>query len=91
MTIIDVREPEEFNEAHVKGAINIPPSKLLLGEISELKDLPSDEQLIVYCRSGARSVSSIPYLQRMGFTNITNGVNQFVTESLLKKNKHAKD
>lgn len=85
MIIIDVREPEEFNESHVKGAINIPPIKLLSGEVSELSDVPKDEQLIVYCRSGARSASSIPYLQRMGFTNITNGINQFVTESLLKK------
>lgn len=85
MTIIDVREPEEFSESHVDKAINIPPAKLLSGEIDELKELPSDEQLIVYCRSGARSASSIPYLQKMGFTNITNGINQFVTESLLKK------
>lgn len=73
--IIDVREPHEYNMGHVSGAINLPPARLMAGA-PELADVPRDALLIVYCRSGARSNASIPYLQQLGFTNITNGINQ---------------
>ena len=73
--IIDVREPFEYKMGHVKGAINLPPSRLMAGA-AELEDVPKDAELVVYCRSGARSAASIPYLQRLGYTNITNGINQ---------------
>ena len=44
-TIIDVREPIEFRAGHVKGAINIPPRKLLAGA-GELNDIPKSTELI---------------------------------------------
>jgi phage shock protein E len=61
---------------HVKGAINIPPAKIMRGEPAELTELPRDTELIVYCLSGSRSNASIPYLRNMGFTNIVNGINK---------------
>jgi phage shock protein E len=73
---IDVREPAEFASGHVEGAINLPPQKLMMGEPAELKDLPRDTPLVVYCLSGARSNASTPFLKRFGFTNIVNGINQ---------------
>ncbi len=73
---IDVREPREFQASHVPGALNIPPDKLVAGEPSELKDLPRDTEIVVYCLSGARSNASIPYLKKFGFTNLANGINQ---------------
>ncbi len=77
---IDVREPFEFNAGHAKGAINIPPAKLVSGMPKELADVPKDSHLVLYCRSGARSNASMPYFKAMGFTNITNGINQFQVE-----------
>jgi rhodanese-related sulfurtransferase len=77
---IDVREPEEYNENHVKGAINIPPASLMNGA-PELFDVPKDSEIIVYCRSGARSNSAIPYLKQLGFTDIVNGINQLHVEA----------
>ncbi len=74
--LIDVREPFEFKMGHAKGALNIPPAKLMLGEPSMLQELPRDTQLVVYCRSGSRSNAAIPYLRQMGFTNIVNGINK---------------
>ncbi len=74
--IIDVREPIEYKMGHVKGAINIPPAKIVQGEPKELQGLPRDTKLIVYCLSGSRSRASIPYLMQMGFTNIKNGINK---------------
>ncbi|MFZ1248992.1 MAG: rhodanese-like domain-containing protein [Candidatus Saccharimonadales bacterium] len=77
--IIDVRQPMEFKMGHVKGALNIPPSKLMDGP-SELAELPRDTELVVYCLSGSRSNASIPFLKAMGFTNIVNGINKHHVE-----------
>ncbi|MBP9761971.1 rhodanese-like domain-containing protein [Candidatus Saccharibacteria bacterium] len=73
--IIDVREPFEYSMGHVEGAVNIPPSRLL-DNPPELEDLPKETEIVVYCISGSRSNATIPYLRRMGFTNITNGINR---------------
>lgn len=74
-TVIDVREPEEFNEGHVDGALNIPPSALLAGA-KELNDIPKDAPIIVYCRTGSRSNVSKQILEGLGYANITNGINK---------------
>lgn len=72
---IDVREPFEFATGHVKGAINIPPSKLMAGA-KKLEGVPKDTELILYCLSGSRSNVSINILKGMGYTNLINGVNK---------------
>lgn len=77
---IDVREPEEYERSHVKGAINLPPAALMAGAVA-IADLPKDTPLVVYCISGARSNMSMPFLHRMGFTNLTNGVNKQQVEA----------
>lgn len=73
--IIDVREPFEFIMGHVKGAINIPPNKLMSGP-KELFDIPKDTEIILYCRTGSRSAVSANIMKSMGYTNITNGINR---------------
>lgn len=73
--IIDVREPYEFDASHVEGAINLPPQKLM-GNLDELKDTPKDTEIILYCRSGARSNVAMHILSSHGFTNLINGINQ---------------
>ncbi|MEK7600144.1 MAG: rhodanese-like domain-containing protein [Patescibacteria group bacterium] len=72
---IDVREPLEFAMGHVKGAINIPPSKLMAGA-KKLDGVPKDTELVLYCLSGSRSNVSINILRGMGYTNLVNGVNK---------------
>ncbi len=76
MIIIDVREPEEYSSGHIDTAINIPPAKMMQGLPIELADVPKDEQIILYCRSGARSNTSIQILGQYGFTNLINGINE---------------
>jgi 3-mercaptopyruvate sulfurtransferase SseA len=44
--IIDVRSPEAYREAHIKDSVNVPLPKL---EAGELKGLPRDRRIIVYC------------------------------------------
>jgi rhodanese-related sulfurtransferase len=77
--IIDVREPFEYRMGHVKGALNIPPARLL-DNPPELADLPRDTEIVVYCLSGSRSNASIPYLKQMGFTSVVNGINKHHVE-----------
>lgn len=74
--IIDVREPLEYKLGHVKGALNIPPAKLLQGLPKELENVPKDTEIILYCLSGSRSNSSIRILEQYGFTNLINGINK---------------
>lgn len=61
-TIIDVREPDEFAQGHVPGAVNIP-----LGQLPRrLQDVPSDEAVYVICLSGGRSAQASALLAQQG-------------------------
>jgi phage shock protein E len=71
---VDVREPEEFAMGHVVDALNIPSYSLINGA-PELNDVPKDAELVLYCRTGARSESAKPYFVKLGFTNVSNGIN----------------
>jgi rhodanese-related sulfurtransferase len=68
--ILDVRGPDEFRSGYIDGAKNIPVSDLAsrLCEISDNKASP----IIVYCRSGARSIVASQILVANGFANVTN-------------------
>jgi phage shock protein E len=72
---VDVREPQEFALGHVEGAINMPPAALMAGA-KELADMPKDTELVLYCVSGSRSNVSKQMLERMGYTNVVNGINK---------------
>lgn len=66
--ILDVRRPDEFQEGHIVGAINIPNETI--GKES-IQELPNKNQLIfVYCRSGVRSKQASQKLAAQGYTNI---------------------
>lgn len=72
--IIDVREPEEYQQDHIEGAINLPPSDLLSGA-DALQGVDKNAELILYCRTGSRSNASMQILSQLGFTNLVNGIN----------------
>jgi len=72
---LDVREPNEYKKGHVDGAINMPPAALLAGA-KLLAETPKDTEIVLYCLSGARSNAAMHYLKNLGFTNLTNGINQ---------------
>lgn len=77
--IIDVREPEEFVHSHVEGAHNIPLSSIGANQ-PVLASLSADTPIVVYCRTGARAGAAVTQLKAMGYTNVTNGVNQATVE-----------
>jgi phage shock protein E len=67
-TLVDVRTPEEFAGGHIEGAVNIPIDDLEARK-SELK---KDGELVLYCRSGARSERGKQLLLAAGFTKVHN-------------------
>jgi rhodanese-related sulfurtransferase len=68
--LIDVREPAEFAEVNIAGKL-IPLGQIANAQIDELEDL-RDEEVIVHCRSGMRSMQACMILEQMGFTNTVN-------------------
>jgi len=74
VTLLDVRTVEEFKTGHIRGAKLIPLSKLE----ANLDKLKTDKQkkIIVYCKSGNRSVAASRILKANGFTplNVKTGI-----------------
>ncbi|MBN9484080.1 MAG: NADH oxidase [Bacteroidetes bacterium 43-93] len=70
LNIIDVREPEEYKEYNI-GAKLIPLGHILSMQIDELDDL-KNEELIIHCRSGKRSMQACMVLEQLGFTDTVN-------------------
>ncbi|GAB3201353.1 rhodanese-related sulfurtransferase [Pontibacter aydingkolensis] len=68
--IIDVREDWEYQEANIAGARNIPLGALPQ-QLEDLEDL-KDKEVIVQCRSGARSATAKAFMQQQGFSNVRN-------------------
>jgi rhodanese-related sulfurtransferase len=79
--ILDVREPDEWNERHIPGTTLIP-----LGELaSRVDELPQDQEIVVVCRSGNRSAEGRDILLAAGFTQVTSmagGIKQWATAGL---------
>ncbi len=66
--LIDVRTPVEYQQGHIKSAVNIPNETIGKKEPSQLKK--KDQNIIVYCFSGYRSRQTCRKLAKMGYTNI---------------------
>ena len=74
--LLDVREPEEFAMLHIPGSINVPRGVLEQScEWDYDETVPElargrDQEIVVICRSGKRSVLAADILQQMGFTRV---------------------
>ena len=66
--ILDTRTHEEYDEAHIPGAIVIPHDEITDRAEEELPH--KDQLLLVYCRSGRRSKLAAEALVELGYTNI---------------------
>ncbi|MEX1308421.1 MAG: rhodanese-like domain-containing protein [Eubacteriales bacterium] len=67
--LLDVRTQEEYDDVHIEGATLISVYELenRISEIEQYKDIP----VLVYCRSGNRSIVASQILIENGFMNIT--------------------
>ena len=64
--LLDVRRPDEFDSGHIAGAINISVETLA----SRLSEVPDDQTIVVYCRSGNRSATASEILADAGYNDI---------------------
>lgn len=75
--VIDTREPFEYATGHVEGAINVPATAFIAGTLpAALAAVAKDQPMLVYCRSGQRSNTVKQILEKHGFTQVANGINQ---------------
>ena len=66
--LLDVREPHEFQYAHIANSVLIP-----LNQIPQrLGELDPKQEIVVICHHGMRSQQAANYLERSGFNNIAN-------------------
>lgn len=79
--LIDVREPEEFNQNHIDRAMNLPrgvlemklhqhPAVAAHSDSLQALQALAEQPLYLICRSGARSALAAQSLQQMGFTQV---------------------
>lgn len=77
-TLLDVREPHELHISSLDGQ-HIPLDDLP-GRVDELN---ADDEIVVMCRSGARSAKACEILEKNGFSNVSNlkgGINEWAKE-----------
>jgi len=65
--VIDVREPAEFEIVQIPGARLVPKGDIVDG--SALATLPTDKQIVLSCKSGARSAEALAVLKKAGFSD----------------------
>lgn len=66
--LLDVREPWEFETCHIEGSTLIP-----MGQIPQrFEELDSEQETVVICHHGRRSLQIAEYLEHAGFTNLIN-------------------
>ena len=67
-TLIDVREPHEFQICRIPGSKLMP-----LGELPKhLNELDPSAEYVMHCKMGGRSAKAVELLKQSGFKNVTN-------------------
>lgn len=75
VSVLDVREPEEWNHGHIEGAVHVPLMQLP----ARRADVPAGRVVIV-CKIGGRSMQATHYLARQGYdvVNLDGGMIDWV-------------
>ncbi len=77
--LLDVREQSEHDIVHLEDAQLIPLNTLP----HHLDSLPSDQEIVVYCHHGQRSLYATAFLHQNGYTkakNLIGGIDQWAAE-----------
>jgi adenylyltransferase/sulfurtransferase len=67
VTLVDVREPEEFEECRIEGCKLIPLGEL---EFRAEKELKKEDDIVIYCAHGMRSLQGVMMLRMLGFQKL---------------------
>lgn len=73
--LLDVRTPQEYAEGHIDGALNINVQSDDFKELAQ-RELSKDLTVLVYCRSGRRSLDAAEILTNLGYkvVNLKGGI-----------------
>ena len=66
-TLVDVREPNEYEINQIPGAVLIPKGEFLNGHAFE--QLPQDTQVVLHCKTGVRSAEALAVLKGAGYAD----------------------
>jgi rhodanese-related sulfurtransferase len=81
--LLDVREPEEYEQGHAPGSVLIPLGQLKT-RLQEIRAFDA-KPVVVICRSGRRSAQAADMLSQAGFTavyNVQGGMNAWEAAAL---------
>lgn len=73
ITILDIRDKDNYDKTHIKNSINIPFEEVA----DRIKELPRNKELIVYDETGNRSKLLVESLTKKGFTQAINLINGY--------------
>lgn len=81
--LLDVRTPQEYAEGHIDGALNINVQSDDFQQVAE-KELSKDSTILVYCRSGRRSMNAAEILTKLGYkvVNFKGGIIEWREDGL---------
>lgn len=81
--LLDVRTPQEYAEGHIEGALNINVQSDDFQQMAG-KELSKDSTILVYCRSGRRSMDAAGILTRLGYRviNLKGGIIEWKEDGL---------
>ena len=85
-TLLDVREPDEYEQGAVPGAVHVPRGNLEFSVEGRLPD--KHAPIAVYCAGGVRSAFATKTLQELGYTDVVSiigGFNKWKDEGLVWK------
>ncbi|MAZ40847.1 hypothetical protein CL654_01920 [bacterium] len=70
--LLDVRTPEEYEEVHLENSLLLPVQELSQESLNGigLGEDAKNKEIIIYCRSGARSKTAYDIMDSLGYTNI---------------------
>jgi rhodanese-related sulfurtransferase len=70
VTLIDIREPAEFDAARLAGAASIPRGVLEFKTVDHPALANKDSRIVIYCRSGGRAALAALNLKRLGYSQV---------------------
>lgn len=81
--LVDVRTPQEYAEGHIDGALNINVQSNDFKDMAQ-RNLSKDSTVLVYCRSGRRSLDAAEILTGLGYkvVNLKGGIIEWKEDGL---------
>lgn len=79
ITLLDVREPWEYEICRIDASVNIPMSQI----VNRMDELDKNAKIVVICHHGARSYQAASYLESCGFkhtVNLEGGISAWANE-----------